>query len=427
MPYEVKSDELTDDKYNEMQNITRDNICSVCGKELTVHTNPAAGSLEVGCIDRSHTGWRQRTTAVQEYRRGGAPESSQVNLARMMNLLAIRYHTAIVDKPTAALFIGDCMRLGLDPLMQPAEAIPIPFTRGKDGKKIIQMIISIDGWLSMAARGCPEAWAGAPTIEPVFNDKLAESLSGDPKAWVYRATGCIRLTGNFDAMSAPSSAYGYYTQAEFKRAQQKELPAGKNPGNQAAVRAVKRWVRQNFPQCRQRMIELSAEWHRRAEGIEELEEYIDAEYTILDEKEPGEKGVKGTPKSPKSPKTTGKKASEAEIKCGAKQEGTGEVTEQETGEADAPDFSETETSSKKSEASAADIVGDGFNIDLQWLKDALSDLKWNDNTCKTFLVSQYKVSPQGTLEDVIKRLTREQAEDFVKQINKKLEKQSSLF
>jgi len=198
-----------------------------------------------------------------------------------------------------------------------------------------------------------------------------------------------------------------------------EDPYGKEKGNtklnMACIRSERAALDRQYP-------------GEMPEGVSVIdEEYIDAEYTVLDEKEPGEKGVKGTPKSPKSPKTTGKKASEAEIKCGAKQEGTGGVTEQETGEADAPDFIETETSSKKSEASAADIVGDGFNIDLQWLKDALSDLKWNDNTCKTFLVSQYKVSPQGTLEDVIKRLTREQAEDFVKQINKKLEKQSSLF
>ena len=73
------------------------------------------------------------------------------------------------------------------------------------------------------------------------------------------------------------------------------------------------------------------------------------------------------------------------------------------------------------------IEGEGFSINLTWLNEAKKTLKWTDDTCKTFLVSQYKVSPQGTLEDVIKRLTREQAEEFVKEINKRLEKQTSLF
>ncbi|GAJ07761.1 unnamed protein product, partial [marine sediment metagenome] len=42
-------------------------------------------------------------------------------------------------------------------------------------------------------------------------------------------------------------------------------------------------------------------------------------------------------------------------------------------------------------------------------------------------VGKYKVSPQGTLTEVLQRLTREQAEDFVKEINSRREKQVSLF
>lgn len=67
-------------------------------------------------------------------------------------------------------------------------------------------------------------------------------------------------------------------------------------------------------------------------------------------------------------------------------------------------------------------------INLQWLKESLNELKWTDDTAKTWLVGQYKVSPQGTLEDVIKRLTREQAEEFVKEIQDRVaQKQMQLF
>ena len=44
----------------------------------------------------------------------------------------------------------------------------------------------------------------------------------------------------------------------------------------------------------------------------------------------------------------------------------------------------------------------------------------------TFIISQYKVSGKSDIE-ALGKLTREQAEDFIKQINKKLEKQVSLF
>ncbi len=71
-------------------------------------------------------------------------------------------------------------------------------------------------------------------------------------------------------------------------------------------------------------------------------------------------------------------------------------------------------------------VGEGFAIDLQWLKEAKQTLKWTDETMLSFIASQYKVSDK-TVTEALNRLTRQQAEDFVSQINKKLEKQTSLF
>lgn len=79
-------------------------------------------------------------------------------------------------------------------------------------------------------------------------------------------------------------------------------------------------------------------------------------------------------------------------------------------------------------AEPAEITGEGFHIDMTWLKETLNELKWTKDTAKTFLVSQYSISPQGTLEEVIKRLTREQAEEFVKTIQEKVaQKQIGLF
>lgn len=84
-------------------------------------------------------------------------------------------------------------------------------------------------------------------------------------------------------------------------------------------------------------------------------------------------------------------------------------------------------SQKTAGAPPAEVEGEGFNIDMAWLNEALETIKWSEDTCKTFLVSKYKVSPRGTLEDVIKRLTREQAEDFVEEIQNRTQKQLDLF
>ncbi|GAI19349.1 unnamed protein product, partial [marine sediment metagenome] len=127
----------------------------------------------------------------------------------------------------------------------------------------------------------------------------------------------------------------------------------------------------------------TAELYRRSEGAREAQDLIDAEYSFL-----------SLPEGKKKAEATGEKVGAA-----------------------------TPAESPPDEA----IEGEGFNIDLQWLKESQRTLKWTDETLKTFLLSKYRVSPQGTPEEVISRLTREQAEAFVKEINTRLEKQTSLF
>jgi len=59
-------------------------------------------------------------------------------------------------------------------------------------------------------------------------------------------------------------------------------------------------------------------------------------------------------------------------------------------------------------------------------KEGQKALKWTDDTMLTFIISQYKVG--GTsVTGALNKLTREQAEDFTKQINTRLEKQPGLF
>jgi len=76
---------------------------------------------------------------------------------------------------------------------------------------------------------------------------------------------------------------------------------------------------------------------------------------------------------------------------------------------------------------ADEVEGEGFSIDLTWLQESLKALKWTNETMKSFVVVKYKVDGKGALTEVLGRLTKEQAEDFVSEINKKLDRQTPLF
>ncbi|GAJ13563.1 unnamed protein product, partial [marine sediment metagenome] len=168
------------------------------------------------------------------------------------------------------------------------------------------------------------------------------------------------------------------------------------PGNQARVRAIKRWVREVFPEAKAKMKEMTATWMDRAGDVRDIQAVIEAEYHIVSEEPPPQlKGKAGAAAPTKQPKARAK------------------ATKTETGP----------TEEKPPEGS---IEGEGFTIDLQWLKESQKTLKWTDDTVLTFIIGQYKVS--GTsVTGALNKLTREQAEDFTRQINTRLEKQTSLF
>lgn len=431
---EVLQSEMTQEIWDDWGALMRNQECAECGAGLTIHTIQERAAMALSCsADHNHSGFRQRTCLTEEYRRGAevypavkdkieAKMMVKTELQRAMNLLALRFPDAIKDVPGAALFINDCMRLGLDPLIQPAEAVPIPFRckiKDRDGKvtgeKVtVAMIITEDGALSMAARGCQEEYDGPPATmtlmdylmrehpQRTYEDLLpivqrtAKELCDDAEAFVWVALGKRR------SATEVNPVYGYYTRSEWEDAKRNRVPAAKAPGNQARVRAVKRWVRETYPEARQKMLEHTAELLRRTEGAKEAQEFIDAEYHFITDaliSPPGQKAI-------------GESAQRTPSKQAERTGGVKAVTV-EASEETSPD---------------EQIEGEGFHIDRTWLKESLNEIKWSDDTAKTFLASQYKVSPQGTLEDVIKRLTREQAEEFVKEIQDRVaQRQIQLF
>jgi len=207
----------------------------------------------------------------------------------------------------------------------------------------------------------------------VFGSQDKEALDFDPKDLV------VECQANWAGLEKPLVGLGVVTRMERESATGGEIDEVTGKGYRSPV---VRLHPQTMLFKRARAAVLKQRYHIPAPILEELPytTVVEAEYRIVTE-------------SPKGDGETG--------------ETSPAVEEEPPGEA---------------------IEGEGFNIELTWLKESKKALKWSDETMKTFLVSQSKVSPVGTLEDVIKRLSREQAEEFVNEINSRVEKQqASLF
>jgi len=421
--------EVADTDYEDMKNIVASQVCAQCGGELTIHSNADTGKLEVWCPYHSdHHGYVERETYTQEFRRGGEvhpairdniehkmilPGGQPVGVA--LSMIQTRFPRADMDEPSAALFLWDCVRLDLDPLL--GEIFPVTFNvKAKDGTqtKVVQPLISEDGWLSLAARSCAKDWAGPPTTmrleeylqtQDAYKGKpytevkeiakeIKVDLCKDPEAYVWVAVGHRKDQDDV-------ATYGWYKDSESKkknRATGEEYevstPARDLPGNQARVRAIKRWVREVFPEAKAKMKEMTSTWMDRAGDVRDIQAVIETEYHIVTEEPP--------------PQLKGKAGARAPSKAGVK-------------------ATKTQTPPAAEETSQDEAIeGEGFSINLPWLRESQETLKWTDDTMLTFIISQYKVS--GTsVTGALKKLTREQAEKFVKEINTRLEKQQSLF
>jgi len=305
----VKRDELTNEQWQEMRDIERNYVCAECGGELTIHTIPEENALEVGCLNREHKGYMKRESYTELFRRGepvhpaiqSAIEKKMLpggySIGVALSLVKTRFPRADMDDPSAALFIMDCMRLDLDPLL--GEIVPVTFKvtdkETKEVRRVVQPVLTEDGWLSLAARACPERWAGPPITEPITDKDFKKDLCGDENAWVWKATGKTKD-------GTESTTYGWVRTSEIEKDKSKQTPKDYLPGNQARVRAIKRWVRETFPEAKAKMKAMTSEWLTRGKDVEEVERIIEAEYHIVTQEKPPSKPV-GDEKSGEPQKT----------------------------------------------------------------------------------------------------------------------------
>ncbi|HUV56351.1 MAG TPA: hypothetical protein VMV84_03880 [Dehalococcoidales bacterium] len=250
----------------------------------------------------------------------------------------------------------------------------------------------------------------------VFGQQDKEALDFDPKDLV------VECQANWDGLEKPLIGLGVVTKIEREAKTGGEVDELTAKGYRAPVIRL-------HPQTmlfkRGRAAALKQHYHIPAPILEELPytTVVEAEYRIIPEPEGDEK----TDEPPGEMKLgQGKVGRTALSSPKAEKVGAAAPSKQSQSRAT------TQTKKPESattEAKAPDepqIEGEGFNIDLTWLKESQESLKWTDDTMLTFIISQYKVS--GTsVTGALNKLTREQAEDFTNQINSRVDKQPGLF
>lgn len=378
-------------------NLRKTNKCAVCGGMLNVFLDMDTHKAYLACnSDQTHQGIEReapppfepniptrREMMVEQLGEEKATKLERyegvVSLTRVqaMEILKTIWPLAPEIEVVKAAII--CHQYGLNPLMK--HIFLIPFKRRREGKVISEDWVAVMGISSnrLIARR-QHNYSYLDLTPRRMTEEEQEKINGevdDTKIWAI--TKLKDIGTGAEAMGVGSWPLD-------------EVPYGTEKGNtklnMACIRSEREALNRLYP----------AEMPH---GIEVMEEkYIDAEYTL-----------KAKVKSPKGSDKTGVPA---EVVSGGEKLGAQVLSLPKPGE-------------KIAGAPSADLETEAFSIDPDWLRESLIELNWTEDTTKTFLVSRYKVSPDGTLPEVLGRLTHEQAEDFTNQINSRLEKQPGLF
>ncbi len=286
--------------YQEGQKLVKECVCADCGGELSVAAGGAFGIdgyvLRCG-TDPDHQSIKSRESLTQAHRRGAALPvvvAQEIDKrgalavgepGRLAPILTARFsQLEKVSQGAVVLFAMQCLSMGLDPLL--GEVYPIPFKNTKTNQHVVVPLISEQGCGSLAARACPEAWNGPPSAERVTDPGLKEDLCGDPEAWMWSATGRRK---DWEP-GREFTTYGWVTHSQQQKAKSDGTPAGELPGNQARVRAVKRWYAESYPEAASQLRASRQALVEQAQGIPEALEVIDAEFRVVEGQQPALKG-----------------------------------------------------------------------------------------------------------------------------------------
>lgn len=296
----------------DQEQIARTHECDVCGGFLFVKPDSEGKDQVVCAADETHKGIRPTRKLMDTNKFGGNQLEYAMNSAQAMRQLAKRVVQEVernlpmpkgpVPEAEAAHYLIDCAKLGIDPFLGDAYAVPYWNEKAKVYSLVTTM--SYTGWISIAQRGSADRWAGPPDVKLVTEEALKEAIAGSKSAIVWVAKGKLRMPDGLIIESGET--YGWANDKNQPNAM--TVGKGNTPGNQARVRAISRWVQENFPDARSRIQGLRGSLMERAAGIAEAARIIDGEYRELDASTnaalpPGQRpavGAKSTPtKQPK--------------------------------------------------------------------------------------------------------------------------------
>ena len=215
----------------------------------------------------------------------------------------------------------------------------------------------------------------------VFSAKDKEALDFDPKDLV------VECQASWDGLEKPLVGLGVVTIKEREATTGRELDEKTGRGYRSPVVYLHP---QKMLFKRARAAVLKERYHIPAPILEELPytTVIEAEYTVREASSDEKTGEEAKEESARAPKQTTTKAK------------AGPPVERE----------------------------EGYGIDPTWLDETLREIKWSEDTAKSWIGVHLGVPTEGKLTEVLSRLTREQAEEFVKEIQERAtKKQPELF
>ena len=363
-----------DQSKENLEKIRRDNVCSVCGRQVMIFFNIIGGEKYIACSGGVHQGiTREYKPPIEDYESNirreikldkehgretstalaSIPKQGQLTQTQATTVLNLIYPKATaIEIERCAIF---CRDFGLHPLAN--EVYLIPFK----GKNVMVVGIAANRKMAHALKGdfsflddTPRAATEEEIIKQYGKD------SEEARDNIISVTKIEGVGGN------KAIGFGLYSK--------KESPYGMDKGN----------TRRNMANIRSER-----------QGIDRLPgkampqvEVVDAKYTVLPD-------------------------------IGNVDTETGEITEEKPVEGE---FSEVTAESGHSEAGPEptpepDPPPTG-RIDMPWLIDSVNTLKWD---ILAYLKETYKVEATGNLGDVVDRLSDKQIKELSKEVQERLD------
>lgn len=242
------------DNFEQLRQMQRTNDCGECGSELTIRVDKVSGVYELVCarfpLEHNQQNFQVAEPPGMLATRDGET-AGQLGLARYMSnetearraILAVqtKFQAQNLTILESAYFLGEYFNRGVNPLV--GEAVPAAFRNKDQRDRQIVLIETEQGVLSIAKRGDPARYVSTPNVQPIMDAEKREAICGDPKAHVWEAKGKIMVN---DQMIDSAPTWGWVLSKDFDSPRMAQI-AKDNLPNQARVRAIKRWTKENFP------------------------------------------------------------------------------------------------------------------------------------------------------------------------------------